>query len=90
VVGGYVYVPDWGGMINKIDAASAGYPSRLGFGNSIKKLYVFEIGDRSRAGIESRRSLGGARHAGQVCTPYPNGSRMSRGGLLVGAVIFVT
>jgi len=32
VVGGVVY---WG----------AGYPSRLGFGNSIKKLYAFEVGD---------------------------------------------
>lgn len=32
VVGGVVY---WG----------AGYPSRLGFGNSIKKLYAFEIAD---------------------------------------------
>jgi polyvinyl alcohol dehydrogenase (cytochrome) len=32
VVGGVVY---WG----------AGYPSRLGFGTSIKKLYAFEVGD---------------------------------------------
>jgi polyvinyl alcohol dehydrogenase (cytochrome) len=32
VVGGVVY---WG----------AGYPSRLGFGNSIKRLYAFEVGD---------------------------------------------
>jgi hypothetical protein len=23
----------------------AGYPSRLGFGSSIKKLYAFEVGD---------------------------------------------